>query len=115
MLAIEDNYGVSVSEAVRVTPRFPEMVTVRVELTRTVVTVKVAVVPPLGTVTFEGTLANEGLLLESATTLPEAGAGPFSVTVPVEELPPRTDVGFKETELRAAGVTVRFAVRVVDP
>ena len=37
-------------------------------------------------------------LLESATCAPPAGAAALSVTVPVEELPPVTVVGFSESE-----------------
>lgn len=55
-----------------------------------VLTVNVALVNPAATVTLEGTVAADVLLLESATTDPPAGAGPLSVTVPVEELPPCT-------------------------
>src|SRR5467141_1086006 len=67
--------------------------------TAEVLTVNVALVPPAGTVTLEGTLAAP-LLLASATCAPPAGAGPLSVTVPVEEFPPVTLVGFSETEER---------------
>jgi len=49
-----------------------------------VFTVKVALVLRAGTVTLEGTLAAP-LLLESITCAPPAGAGPLSVTVPVED------------------------------
>jgi len=68
-------------------------------VTALVLTVKVAVVAPAGTATLEGTLAAP-LLLASATCAPPAGAGPLSVTVPVEEFPPVTLVGFSETEER---------------
>src|SRR6266446_7006128 len=67
--------------------------------TALVLTVKVAPVAPAGTITLEGTLAAP-LLLESATCAPPAGAGPLSVTVPVEEFPPVTLVGFSESEER---------------
>src|SRR5712671_5499439 len=40
------------------------------------------------------------------------GARPFSVTVPVEELPPVTLVGFKVTESNAGGLIVNEAVWV---
>jgi hypothetical protein len=50
--------------------------------TAKVVTVKVALVAPVGTVTFGGTLATAVLSLESEMTAPPAGAGAFSVTVP---------------------------------
>jgi hypothetical protein len=73
-------------------------------LTTLVFTGKVALVAPAGTVTLAGTLAAP-LLLESVTCAPPAGAGPLSVTVPVEEFPPVTLVGFSESEERemAAG------------
>jgi hypothetical protein len=64
-----------------------------------VVTVKVAVVAPAGTVTFAGTVARDVLLLERVTKTPDGGAAPVSVTVPVEGLPPVTDVGFRLIEL----------------
>src|SRR2546425_195378 len=69
-------------------------------MTALVLTVKVVLVAPAGTVTLEGTLAAAGLLLERATCAPPVGAGPLSVTVPVEEFPPVTLVGFSESEKR---------------
>ena len=69
--------------------------------TALVLTVNVAVVAPAATVTLDGTLATVVLLVESATWVPPAGAGPLNVTVPVEELPPVTLVGFSESEERA--------------
>ena len=58
-----------------------------------VVTMNVAELLLGGTVTLAGTLATEGLLLDSATTVPPAGAGPLRVTVPVAELPAFTVEG----------------------
>jgi len=78
-----------------------------------VVTVKVAVVEFAAIVTLAGTAAEAVLLLDSVTSAPPAGAGPLSVTVPVEGVPPRTEVGLSETEVRVAAVTVKLAVRVV--
>src|SRR5205809_7840450 len=76
--------------------------------TAVVLIVKVAVVLAAGTVTLEGTLA-AALLLESATCAPPAGAGPLSVTVPVDDcLPPVTLVGFnvsEETDTGGADIT----------
>src|SRR5689334_25171576 len=69
-------------------------------LTALVLTVNVALVAPAATVTLEGTLATVVLLLESATCAPPAGAAPLNVTVPVEEFPPVTLVGFSESEER---------------
>jgi hypothetical protein len=73
-------------------------VTVVDTTTALVLTVKDAVVAPAATVTLEGTVATDVLLLESVTCAPPAGAGPLSVTVPVEEFPPVTVVGFRESE-----------------
>ena len=68
-----------------------------------VFTVKVALVLPAGTVTLEGTLAAP-LLLESITCAPPAGAGPLSVTVPVEDCtPPTTLVGLNVSEEMRSG------------
>ena len=67
--------------------------------TALVLTVKVALVAPAGTTKLEGTLAAP-LLLESATCAPPAGAAPLNVTVPVEEFPPVTLVGFSESDER---------------
>ena len=68
-------------------------------VTALVLTVKVALLAPARTVTLEGTLATT-LLLESITCAPPVGAGPLSVTVPVDCTPPVTLVGFSVTEER---------------
>ena len=62
--------------------------------TALVLTVNVALVAPTTIVTLAGVLANAVLLLESVTCAPPVGAGPLSVTVPVDEFPPTTLVGF---------------------
>jgi hypothetical protein len=96
-------------------------VTVLDAMTALVLTVKVVLVAPAGTITLEGTLAAPGLLLESATCAPPAGAGPLSVTVPVEDcIPPTTLAGFSVSEERAGaggatGVTVSEADLVAPP
>src|SRR5438132_13150435 len=81
--------------------------------TAVVLIVKVAVVLAAGTVTLEGTLA-AALLLESATCAPPAGAGPLSVTVPVDDCtPPATLAGFnvsEETDTGGGGITGSEAV-----
>ena len=63
-----------------------------------VFTVKVAEVAPAGTATLLGTTAAFVLLLPSVTMTPPAGAGPDNVTVPRDELPPLTVVGFRVSE-----------------
>lgn len=72
-------------------------------VTALVVTVKVAVRDPEGTVT-DASTAEVELLDASETTVPDEPAGPVSVTVPIEVLPPLTVVGLKETEDKLAGV-----------
>lgn len=90
-----------------------EIVTEVLVATGVVVIVKVAVVAPAGTVTLAGTVATAVLLLVSVTTAPLAGAAPFKVTVPVEEFPPVTLVGLRESNDGVAARTVNVAVRVV--
>ena len=110
--------GFTVSEAVLVTPaKVAEIVTVVDALTALVLTVNVALVAPSATVTLEGTVATDVSLLESATCAPPDGAGPLSVTMPVEEFPPVTLVGLNVREVRvgvggAVGFTVSEAVLV---
>lgn len=74
------------------------MVTMVDAATEFVLTVNVALVAPAATVTLEGTVATVVLLLVSATCAPPEGAGPLKVTVPAEEFPPMTLVGFSESE-----------------
>src|SRR2546422_5143007 len=66
------------------------MVTEAEVVTVLVFTVKVAVVAPAGTITLDGTVATLASLLERDTTASPLGAGPLSITVPVEEFPPVT-------------------------
>src|SRR5947199_3214977 len=91
------------------------MVTRVGEPTAFVLTVKVAVEAPLGTVTLDGTVAAPVLLLERKTTAPPLGAGALNWTVPVEELPPVTLDGLRPSETRVGrggDVTVRVIVVV---
>ena len=89
--------GFTVSDAVRVTPpNTAEIVDVAAVVTDVVVTVKFALVAPAGTATLAGTLVAVEFS-DSDTTAPPLGAAALSVTVPVEELPPTTLVGFSET------------------
>ena len=89
------------------------MVAVALLATGVVATVKVAVVAPAATVTLAGTCAAAVLLLDRVTTAPPVGAAAVNVTVPVDEVPPSTEVGLSVTALSvAAAVTVRLAVCV---
>jgi|SRR4051794_18033353 hypothetical protein len=104
---------VRVRVAVLLTPENVAVtVTVVVDDTPDVVMVNVAVLLPEVTVTLAGVVADE-LLSDNVTTVPVEGAGPLSVTVPVDELPPTTEVGFSVTELRVGGVMVKVACFVV--
>jgi hypothetical protein len=85
------------------------------ELVKLVLTWKVACVAPALTVTEAGTVAAAVLLLDRLTTAPPGGAAPFNVTVPVEELPPTTDVGFSVSEVRTAPVAVIVAPPLDPP
>jgi hypothetical protein len=80
-----------------------------------VLTVNVALLAPAATVTVAGTVAAAVVPLIRETTAPPVGAGPLSVTVPVEGDPPVTLVGFSVSEERvgrACGSTVSEAVLV---
>ena len=88
--------------------------------TKDVLTVKVTLLAPAGTITLEGTLAAP-LLLERKTWAPPAGASPVRVTVPVENPnPPTTLEGLSVSEESVgggggAGVTVSEADLVAPP
>ena len=99
-----------VNVAVFVVPCEVAVMTADVEVeTAAVVTVNVALVEPDATVTDAGTVAFV-LLDERLITRPLAPAGAASNTVPVELLPPVTDVGFKVSPDSPSGFTVRVAV-----
>jgi hypothetical protein len=93
--------GVTVSKAVCVAP--PKVAAMPTEVDAVialVVTVKLALDCPACTVTLDGTCATAVLLLESVICAPPEGAGPLNVTVPVEDWPPTTVVGFSVSEVR---------------
>jgi hypothetical protein len=110
--------GLIVSVAVRVVPlALAEIVAEVLAVTLVVETVNVALVCPAATVTLAGTVA-AAVPLESATAVPPAGAAEVSVMVPVDELPPVTDVGLHASVETAAvgppnGCTVSVVVRVM--
>src|SRR5881296_903265 len=87
-------------------------------VTELVVTVKVALMAPAGTMILTGTVAAVELH-ESETDPPPVGAGALKVTVPVDVAPPTTLVGLNDTVERTGpggggggaggGVSVRTA------
>ena len=87
-------------------------------VTALVAITKVVLVAPCATDTLTGTVAPV-LLLDSDTANPPAGAAALKVTVPVEEVPPVTLVGFTDSAESAAGggaalpFTVSVAVREI--
>jgi hypothetical protein len=77
-------------------------------------TVNVPVVEPAETVTETGTTALE-LLELSLIEIPPVGAAPDNVTVPVEDVPPITEVGDTETPVNATELMPSVAVLLVVP
>jgi len=104
--------AVTVKLDVLVAPYVPVIVAEALLTTGLVGMVKLAVVAPAATVTLAGTCATVALLLDRVTTAPPAGAAAANVTVPVDEVPPTTEVGFTVTELSDPARTVRLAVCV---
>src|SRR5947209_4201603 len=89
-------WGPRVSTADRDIPALaPVMVTDVLVDTCCVRTPNVALLCPTETVTLDGTVARELLLLVRDTTVPADEAGPLRVTVPVEESPLRTLLGLR--------------------
>ena len=74
-----------------------------------VATENLAEVAPPATVKVAGTVADPALLA-SAIVKPPAGAGVPSVSVPMEDLPPTTEVGLRVKPVIAGGLTVNCAV-----
>jgi hypothetical protein len=91
-----------------------EIVTAMDAATGLVEIVNAALVAPAGTVTLAGTVATVGLLLESATITPLAGAAVFRVTVPIEAAPPVTLVGLRLNAERVVGFTVGVTVSTAE-
>src|SRR5438477_12581238 len=77
--------------------------------------VKLALLPAASTVTLLGTVAAIVLLLARFTTAPSAGATPLKLTVPCEELPPITLVGFSVSEEMVSEADNEKFVVVVAP
>lgn len=106
--------GLIVSDAVRlVVPKDAEIVALVALVTPEVDTVKVVDVAPEGTVTLDGRVALE-VLDDRLTATPLGPAGPFRVTVPVEEAPPVTEVGDKLRPVSVGVLIVSVALSVDD-
>jgi len=103
--------AVIVNDAVTGVPPFAEapIEAVWFVATAAVVTVKVPLVDPAAMEAVAGTVAAE-LFEERATDIPPVGAALLIVTVPVEEVPPTTEVGFKATVDTVGELTVNAAV-----
>jgi hypothetical protein len=79
------------------------------------VTVNFTDVAPAGTVSVDGTVATDGLLLERLTTTPPVGAAPEIVTVPVDEAGCLTVAGLSVRLESVGGLTVRVALWLPPP
>ena len=92
------------------------MIVTEVEVdTEAVSMLNVALLSPDATVTLDGTVATEGLLLLSETEIPPLGAAPVNFTVPVEPPPPTTVLGASDSELNTGAVTVTVADLIEPP
>lgn len=110
--------GVTMSGADCATPPYAaEIETDAANVTVCAATTNVAVVAPAGTETVAGTAARDGSALERFTVAPPAGAGPESVTVPVDVAPPAIIVGenVSDAAVTPDGITVNTAVCVTLP
>ena len=103
--------GDTVRVALWLLPEYVAVMLTAVDVvTLRVVTVKVVLVLPAGTVTLAGTVAAAVLPLVSVTAAPPEGAAALKVTVPVEDVPEFTDVGLNVTDDTRSGATVRVAL-----
>lgn len=113
---VESRSVVTVTVDERVTPpAVAMMVEDWLSVTALVVTVKLALLAPAGTVTDGGTVAAAVLLLLSETTKPPDGAADVSVTVPVTGVPPTTVVWLSVSVFRAVPVAGGGALCTVHP
>ena len=105
----------TVSDVVTVTPLLVALsVAIAFVWMSVVATGNVAVDAPAATVTLAGTDAATRLD-DNVTMRPPAGAGPESVTVPVADVPPRTDVGATETPDATGATTVNVTDLLIVP
>src|SRR5438552_3456226 len=110
-------FGVTVNVLLTVVPfATAEIFTVVWLVTTFVVTVKVAVELPVGTITEAGmdTTAELPLVTVNVTNV-SMPAGAAMVTVPTVDKPPTAEVGTNLSVLGISGVTVRTVVRFVSP
>ena len=91
-----------------VDPNLPVIVAVALTPAVVVVTLNDAVVLPAATLTEFGTLA-PARLLASDTVVPPDGASAVRVTVPVDEVPPKTVVGLRVTDSRLGPASAKLA------
>ncbi len=107
--------GLTVNVAEALAEPMPAVMLAKVCLeTGEVVMVNVPEEAPALIVMLEGTVA-QALLLDKETAMPPVGAAPLRLTVPVAEMPPKTEVGVIETLDGTGGTTVRFAVVEAEP
>ena len=106
--------GVTASVALTVVAdREAEMVAVVCCWSNPATAVNVVLNEPAGTLMTVGTVTL-GWLLDKLTVAPPMGAGPFSVTAPIELAPPRRLVGFSVRFVGMSGVIAKFALAEVD-
>jgi hypothetical protein len=83
-------------------------------VTESVVIGNVALVAPEAMVTLAGTVAAAVLLLVSVTVIPDAGAAELTVTVPCDEFPPTTLVGFSVRDVSTGTGAVLLARTLIS-